>query len=266
MIYLVLFPVSALTPPPGSRLLPVVTGLRPEGAAGGSRCAARGPAAAAPSPAGPEGSGQQAGLLPGPRRRAGAAGGLVLFVRLRLVCKYLFVCGRPRGRCAGRGSQGARFPASAGLGKPGRGGGGGGGSRPRAAGTEPRCAPGAASPPGQRGPRLCASVAAEPSGLLVARQGAVRTEGMPALGRARSCCRAPCRRHSRGPASSGEGRESTNGNRGEKGWARAACVAETTVPPSSLNLAWPCGPPAPPAPFASWYSCTCCRSGENTRR
>lgn len=156
MIYLVLFPVSALTPPPGSRLLPVVTGLRPEGAAGGSRCAARGPAAAAPSPAGPEGSGQQAGLLPGPRRRAGAAGGLVLFVRLRLVCKYLFVCGRPRGRCAGRGSQGARFPASAGLGKPasGRGGGGGGAPAPALPARSPAVRPGPLPRPGS-GARGC---------------------------------------------------------------------------------------------------------------
>lgn len=172
MIYLVLFPVSALTPPPGSRLLPVVTGLRPEGAAGGSRCAARGPAAAAPSPAGPEGSGQQAGLLPGPRRRAGAAGGLVLFVRLRLVCKYLFVCGRPRGRCAGRGSQGARFPASAGLGKPGRGGGGGGGLPP------PRC---------RHGAPLCArgrfpARAAGPAAVCLGGRGALGAPGRQARG------------------------------------------------------------------------------------
>lgn len=210
------------------------------------------------------------------RRPAEAAGGLVVVVGLRRVCKYLFVCGRLRCRCAGRDSEGARFPASAGLGRapipapalPAR--------SPAVRPAQPGAAPPPPPRPGtgtelrapQWGPRLRGPVAADASELLVARQGAVRMEGMsapvPALGQARSCGQAPCRGRSRGPASSGVGRESTKGSRGEKQWARAGCVAETSVPPSFLKRDWPCRPPAPlppPPPFCSWYSCTSLQIG-----
>lgn len=203
----------------------------------------------------------------------------MVVVGLRRVCKYLFVCGRPRRRCAGRGSEGARFPASAGLGRapvpapalPAR--------SPAVRPVQPGSGPGPPSGPGtvtelrapQRGPRLRAPVAADPSELLVARQGAVRMEGMPApvpaLGQARSCGQAPCRGCSRGPASSGVGRESTKGSRGEKQWARADCVAETSVPPSFLKRDWPCRSPCtPPLPSAAGTAAHPCRSEESTRR
>lgn len=83
--------------PAGARLPTALAGLSAAGGGGGSLCALRA------RPGHPS--------KPGFYRRSGLAAGLVWFVSFKVVRKYLSVCGSPTGKCAGRCSQGSRFPA-----------------------------------------------------------------------------------------------------------------------------------------------------------